>query len=1149
MAITFTSLTKDSTNNVSSVTTASISPTNTRMVYVRVINDTYAFDTPAIPTITGLSQTWTMLDTKLFWIGGRSTVFYAKMSTPGSGTLAIDFGGQVQNYGVAYEVVQGSSDIDNSGTNGVNSVVQVDGNYGVSSLASIGLNSFNDPNNAVLVFGVSWNYGTQTLDPLATLFNVTELTDGAAESVSSGYGTGETAPTIEFPTNTVWQIHALEILTGSPGSPPTGANGDFPEVVTIATYSAGAATNHSVTMPASIVAGNLLLALYWAGANVTVSASGWSTVGTPTNTGGTVRKVGILAKAASGSEGATQTFTCSSSAALDVITYQIGPWYGTVATGVAAGVSGPTTSNAPDSPSLSPSWGSMKNLWFSYIGVSGSIGINSTPSSYTDQQNTGNIVNFSVQRNNETGTENPGAWELSSGVLSWVAFTIAVRPEVIPVTPFISTVSSPLVDGTAGYTVTGFDFNSSKGTGKLWIGDRADFESAILEEQTTTAWGDTSITFTFSKGAIPYGTRYAFVEHDNDNVSPGKATLIPEPDPEEVDPPSAVGDTWVVLYGSPPVGGITDIIECSITDGVEQIGTCTFSIPRNAEGIDTATIGSEFGFWRSGEGEIFRGFINTKTLVIDRDSSKLYRFDCFDLGYELQKINTWRGFRWEQVAVQDVLDDIISLASGWTIEAIGDFIPITKSIDNMNLIEAIKEIAGIANAFWRISPSTRNIQFRSSPGETGLVFSNVEQATNDSRISTIGSFDSYKEDGSTIVNRIVPESKSDGDDIITLRLSTRNDPYEIKSLFRVPPTLTDWKYIFGETDDDDQLFSGNAINCLGENRWYGLYIVQMPSDKNIRSLSAGGRPLTNSLTGTGFTDGADTYRSGFYYAYNPSKGEVGISLNVADPSIPVDFWGAALGWKDSHVFYPVFVNHVGDQAGKASTASLTNPASIATSDQDLVISILVKFDQLDATPTGTNQVLLDAFDLGDAKVWVSTQPGDNDGQTTSSWSWTGTIVYFTYQIIIKPALVYYVEDATSIASYGVHEMYLPMGTFVKLSYQSITDIGNAMYDFIVDYLNKNKDPQKFYDFTCPWVTRGPNDWICGDNAQVIYVDDDDAINTDLIPVQRTQDFTRDGTRSWKITFSDRIQFKMDEAGTWLLEQLKYRVAAIQINQT
>lgn len=114
-------------------------------------------------------------------------------------------------------------------------------------------------------------------------------------------------------------------------------------------------SSHPVTLPSGIVAGNLLLmAIRPASGRSVNTPSGW-TRKTGVSSGGETE---ILAKVATGSEGATQTVTFSSTGRAVAITWRITDWGGSIATDIAAAIAA-----GNDCPALNPGWGTAKKLW------------------------------------------------------------------------------------------------------------------------------------------------------------------------------------------------------------------------------------------------------------------------------------------------------------------------------------------------------------------------------------------------------------------------------------------------------------------------------------------------------------------------------------------------------------------------------------------------------------------------------------------------------------------------------------------------------------------------------------------------------------------------------------------------------------------
>jgi hypothetical protein len=199
----------------------------------------------------------------------------------------------------------------------------------------------------------------------------------------------------------------------------------FPSVAATNTSTAAASTTPSVSLPASISAGDLLLIAVYTGSGSTVTATGWTSVYSNTNIGsGTLA---ILYKIASGSEGASVTVANSPGFSSAHLAYRItgahasqAPEAGTAATGF---------SSNPDPPSFDPSgWGTEDTLWIAvYVTTNGTVtgyssgylsGITASDGTYK--------VGWCAKGAN-AASENPGTGTLS-GFSSWGANTLAVRP-------------------------------------------------------------------------------------------------------------------------------------------------------------------------------------------------------------------------------------------------------------------------------------------------------------------------------------------------------------------------------------------------------------------------------------------------------------------------------------------------------------------------------------------------------------------------------------------------------------------------------------------------------------------------------------------------------------------------------------------------
>lgn len=201
-----------------------------------------------------------------------------------------------------------------------------------------------------------------------------------------------------------------------------------------------AATSHPVTLPAGIQAGELLLIFFSesAGTGATVNApAGWTKLVESNN--GANNGLAVLYRFADGSEGTSVTVTTSGSTKSSHLSYRISGASSPVTSTPATGAS-----TAPNPPQLIPSDGKLPYLWFAVAGWDGTPTATAYPTNYTNGQQTGtsggqattNCGVAAAERQLTADSEDPGAFTLSASD-DWVAFTIAVPPNVRPYLEFV----------------------------------------------------------------------------------------------------------------------------------------------------------------------------------------------------------------------------------------------------------------------------------------------------------------------------------------------------------------------------------------------------------------------------------------------------------------------------------------------------------------------------------------------------------------------------------------------------------------------------------------------------------------------------------------------------------------------------------------
>lgn len=203
----------------------------------------------------------------------------------------------------------------------------------------------------------------------------------------------------------------------------------FPVVASVNANVSAASTSQTVNLPASISAGDLLIAFGVATSLCTYTwPAGWTEMWDPNSQTGFTGAYRI----ADGSEGASITVTASVSFVTTYATLRITgahastpPEDGTPAMNV-----GTTT---PNPPSVTASWGAEDNLWIAIMGSSSSAASNVTayPTNFSDNQTavdtgSGGLLGYAT-RNLANATQDPGTFTQSAGTTCG-AQTIVVRP-------------------------------------------------------------------------------------------------------------------------------------------------------------------------------------------------------------------------------------------------------------------------------------------------------------------------------------------------------------------------------------------------------------------------------------------------------------------------------------------------------------------------------------------------------------------------------------------------------------------------------------------------------------------------------------------------------------------------------------------------
>lgn len=191
-------------------------------------------------------------------------------------------------------------------------------------------------------------------------------------------------------------------------------------------------TTSTVTLPASIAVGDLILAFVAADAvaGAMTWPSPWVKILDHAGTGFVISVGYLIAAGGETSVGVTHTTERSNHIAVRI---KAAEWHGTSPPEVNTAVTGLSVS--PDPGSLAPSWGAADTLWVAFLGCddfSVPFPITGWPTSYADSQLEKNTSTSAgdvaiASRGLNATSDDPGAFTMTV-TEDWSAFTLAVRP-------------------------------------------------------------------------------------------------------------------------------------------------------------------------------------------------------------------------------------------------------------------------------------------------------------------------------------------------------------------------------------------------------------------------------------------------------------------------------------------------------------------------------------------------------------------------------------------------------------------------------------------------------------------------------------------------------------------------------------------------
>lgn len=196
---------------------------------------------------------------------------------------------------------------------------------------------------------------------------------------------------------------------------------------------AAATTSHTVSLPAGIASGDLLIVVYgFPQGGFPTTPSGWTdSEFLSHSTDNDVTNLRIWTRTADGAEGSTLAVTTANSRESAHAAYRISGWSSFEFSADAESAS----AGHPDPPSLTPSGGADDYLWIAVAGALTTRTVDAAPTNYSNflASSSGDTslgeANIGVAaRSVNASSEDPGTFTSETPTDNWVATTMAVFP-------------------------------------------------------------------------------------------------------------------------------------------------------------------------------------------------------------------------------------------------------------------------------------------------------------------------------------------------------------------------------------------------------------------------------------------------------------------------------------------------------------------------------------------------------------------------------------------------------------------------------------------------------------------------------------------------------------------------------------------------
>lgn len=601
-----------------------------------------------------------------------------------------------------------------------------------------------------------------------------------------------------------------------------------------------------------------------------------------------------------------------------------------------------------------------------------------------------------------------------------------------------------------------------------------------------------------------------------------------------------VPNLWAVIYDASddPIGLLPHIFEGSIEYAINELGAFSVTIPAGDRPTNLYR-GLQIGIWDTRYGEVFRGIVRDIESMT-REDALVLQVTGVSMADELDRRHTLFG-QWSEAETFSAAATKLLAGSGWTHTGFSTSLTIEQRWDNMTVWAALVQLAGTQGGFIRETAILRQVQFVATAPSSNITLVNPETvgvSELGEDIGIIEGVDRVREEGSAIVNRIIPYGRSEGmDRPFDLFLSQRTAPYTKTRIEpELPPKVIAWADSGAISNKKDDIIVELQVGAAPNLSLVAFFIYEgTDAFSPYHAMYANGTPMTISMGQTLQGRHVTHFSLPIDAGHWKLNGQVNQGPEVNTRCILVALSNVYTNWASAS-FPQRSIYTINFNSGSSSTISITgsNNAIELTNEDGLALV----FAGRSAGNLNTGNDFAAVFDNQNTgpRTLAATKLGR--GNVAFSFNLSASAQWAATALSIRPWRYYALEDAASISTYGPITRPLIEPSIRNSGSNNLSQrqaAADTLYDWAAYNLTHRKDPLRVYELNIAAI--GRRDWLVGDTMSVIYVQPELQLNDTLVTVRRSETFASDGRHEWHIAFTSFAAFPVNDTA-FLAERLR-----------